>query len=60
MKLIEGMPRVCAKLIKAKGGYFEESEKHILLCLHFFCLPNNSSVSPVLLQGKLLVLYILS
>ena len=26
MKLVEGMPRVC-KSLKAKGGYFEESQK---------------------------------
>jgi len=25
MKLIERMPRVCKTVIKAKGGYFEES-----------------------------------
>ena len=25
MKLIERMPRVCKAVIKAKGGYFEES-----------------------------------
>ena len=26
MKLVEGMPRVCKVVIKAKGGYFEESQ----------------------------------
>ena len=26
MKLIERMPRVCKAVIKAKGGYFEESQ----------------------------------
>ena len=26
MKLIERMPRVCKAVIKAKGGYFEESK----------------------------------
>ena len=26
MKLIERMPRVCKAVIKAKGGYFKESE----------------------------------
>ena len=25
MKLVERMPRVCKLVIKAKGGYFEES-----------------------------------
>ena len=30
-KLIERMPRVCKAVIKAKGGYFEESKiEHIL------------------------------
>ena len=26
MKLVERMPRVCKAVIKAKGGYFEESK----------------------------------
>jgi hypothetical protein len=26
MKLVERMPRVCKVVIKAKGGYFEESQ----------------------------------
>ena len=26
MKLVERMPRVCNAVIKAKGGYFEESQ----------------------------------
>jgi hypothetical protein len=26
MKLVERMPRVCKAVIKAKGGYFEESQ----------------------------------
>jgi hypothetical protein len=26
MKLVEGMPRMCKAVIKAKGGYFEESQ----------------------------------
>jgi hypothetical protein len=26
VKLVERMPRVCKAVIKAKGGYFEESE----------------------------------
>jgi hypothetical protein len=26
MKLLERMPRVCEAVIKAKGGYFEESK----------------------------------
>jgi hypothetical protein len=26
MKLVERMPRVCKTLIKAKGGYLEESQ----------------------------------
>jgi hypothetical protein len=26
MKLVEIMPRVCHAVIKAKGGYFEESQ----------------------------------
>ena len=27
MKLVERMPRVCKTVIKAKGSYFEESQK---------------------------------
>jgi hypothetical protein len=27
--LVERMPRVCKALIKAKGGYFEESELYL-------------------------------
>ena len=30
MKLVERMPRVCKAVIKAKGGYFEESQ--IYMC----------------------------
>jgi hypothetical protein len=26
MKLVERMPRVCKTVVKAKGGYFEESQ----------------------------------
>ena len=26
VKLVDGMPRVCKGVIKAKGGYFEESK----------------------------------
>jgi hypothetical protein len=26
MKLVERMPRVCKAVIKAKGGFFEESQ----------------------------------
>jgi hypothetical protein len=26
LKLVERMPRVCKAIIKAKGGYFEESQ----------------------------------
>jgi hypothetical protein len=40
MKLIERMPRGCKAVIKAKGGYFEESQitniKYILVCLKLF------------------------
>jgi hypothetical protein len=28
-KLVERMPRVCKAVIKAKGGYFEESEIYL-------------------------------
>jgi hypothetical protein len=34
VKLVERMPRVCKAVIKAKGGYFEESQiENILICL---------------------------
>jgi hypothetical protein len=37
LKLVERMPRVCKAVIKAKGGYFEESKKkHILIFLTLF------------------------
>ena len=29
MKLVERMPSVCKAVIKAKGGYFEESEIYL-------------------------------
>ena len=29
MKLVERMPRVCKAVIKAKGGYFEETKYEI-------------------------------
>ena len=30
VKLVERMPRVCKAVIKAKGGYFEESQIYLL------------------------------
>jgi hypothetical protein len=30
MKLVERLPRVCKSVIKAKGGYFEESKIYVL------------------------------
>ena len=38
MKLVERMPRLCKVIIKAKGGYFEESK----LCLKLFGLLHDS------------------
>ena len=40
MKLVERMPRVCKAVVKAKGGYFEESEIYFDLTL--FWLPHDS------------------
>jgi hypothetical protein len=34
MKLVERMPRVCKAVIKAKGGYFEESQIYFDLFNH--------------------------
>ena len=37
MKLIERMPKVCKAVIKAKGGYFEESKICVFWVIsHFF------------------------
>ena len=37
MKLVERMPRVCKAVIKAKGGYFEESQiKNIFGFVYIF------------------------
>ena len=36
VKLVERMPRVCKAVIKAKGGYFEESQIKIYLFNTFF------------------------
>jgi hypothetical protein len=30
VKLVERMPRVCKAVIRAKGGYFEDSEIYIV------------------------------
>ena len=35
MKLVERMPRVCKAVIKAKGGYFEESQIYFDLFNNF-------------------------
>jgi hypothetical protein len=32
MKMVERMPGVCKAVIKAKGGYVEESQIYILHC----------------------------
>jgi hypothetical protein len=32
VKLVERMPRVCKAVIKAKGGYFEESKIYVTMC----------------------------
>ena len=43
MKLLERMPRVCKAVIKAKGGYFEESKIYsILICLILFWILHDS------------------
>jgi hypothetical protein len=39
MKLVERMPIVCKAVIKAKGGYFEESN---LICLTLYWLLDDS------------------
>jgi hypothetical protein len=47
MKLVERMPRVCKAVIKAKGGYFEESQNkktktNVLLfntCFGYYMIP---------------------
>ena len=36
MKLVERMPRLCKVVIKARGGYFEESHIKYILIEHFF------------------------
>jgi hypothetical protein len=36
MQLVERMPRVCKAVIKAKGGYIEESQKYLDLFNTFF------------------------
>ena len=43
MKLVERMPKVCKAVIKAKGGYFEESQIYIFfICLTLFRLLHDS------------------
>ena len=41
MKLVERMPRVCKAVIKAKGGYFEESQVLHLFntCFGYYMIP---------------------
>jgi hypothetical protein len=34
VKLVERMPRVCKAVIKAKGGYFEQSKITLFWLLH--------------------------
>ena len=36
VKLVEEIPRVCKAVIKAKGGYFEESKKNSFLVTTLF------------------------
>ena len=36
VKLVERMPRVCKAVIKAKGGYFDESQIYLDLFNTFF------------------------
>ena len=42
VKLVERMPRVCKAVIKAKGGYFEESKIYFDLFNTFFWLLHDS------------------
>ena len=58
MKLVKRMPmpRVCKAVIKAKGGYFEESKilKYVLICLTRFWLLHDSMCYFIVLTSSLL------